>query len=304
MSSTGNIQTFVRAAWSGNVEDMAAALATVRDVNVSSTVLDLAIIVTGTALYWASRKGKLEAVRWLLAQEGIDVNLGSIHDVSPLFVASASGHEPVVEELIAAGADVNQQTRLGQTALLAASCSGHVAAARRLIAAGAHVNHTDRWGWTALGQAQRDSHTTTVELLLTHRALPGTDVWTTTLLPPLHMRLLRLAHPTDAPFTLSPEETLPEVLSKTDVYGRTALHYAALVGGRTAYAVLRSAMRRAGVDTEGTDRGGYTALDHLVCGRWVCCYLPNTPLLHTGICTDDIPPCCATLAYCDWASVI
>jgi hypothetical protein len=90
--------------------------------------------------------------------------------------------------------------------------------------------------------------------------MPGTRTY----LPPLHMHLLRPTD-TDAPFTLSPEEALPGVLSGTDVFGRTALHYAALTGDRAAYAVLRSAMRRTGVDTEGVDGGGYTAFDHMVC---------------------------------------
>jgi ankyrin repeat protein len=254
MSLADNVNTFVRAAWSGDVEKMVAAFATVRDVNVLGTAYGDG----GTALFWASRKGKLEAVRWLLGQEGIDVNLGDTDGHSPLHAASYGGHEAVVEALITAGADVNHQNRWDHTALMYTSTWGRTAIVRRLIAAGARVNHATNNGLTALDLAQDYRRTATVEALLAHRAMPGTR----TTLPHMHTRLLR---PTDAPFALSPEEALPEVLSQTDVFGRTALHYAALTGDHAAYAVLRSAMRRAGVDREGVDGGGYTALDHMVC---------------------------------------
>jgi ankyrin repeat protein len=249
---------FVQAVLGGRIEQMVAALVTVGDVNVMGHKDN----ATGTALYHASWNGKLEAVRWLLAQEGIDVNLGGQLGTSPLIMASLRGHEAAVEALITAGADVDRQNCWGYTALMQASLFGHTAIVRRLIEAGARVNRTDRNGWTAIDCAQRHRRPATVEVLLAHRAMPGTGTWATTL-PSLHTRLLG---PTDAPFTLSPEEALPGVLSGTDVFGRTALHYAALTGDRAAYAVLCSAMREAGVDTEGVDGGGYTAFDHMVCG--------------------------------------
>jgi hypothetical protein len=251
---------FVQAVLGGRIEKMVAALVTVRDVNVMGRT---DYFETGTALYFASLQGQLEAVRWLLAQEGIDVNRGNTASTSPLLIASEHGHEAVVEALITAGADVNHQNCGGHTALVAASSWGRTAIVRRFIAAGVRVNHAaTNTGYTALDYAQSTRRTATVEVLLAHRAMPGTNpIWPT--LPPLHTRLVR---PTDAPFALSPEEALPEVLSKTDVFGRTALHYAALTGDRAAYAVLRSVMRRTGVDTESVDGGGYTAFDHMVCG--------------------------------------
>jgi hypothetical protein len=301
-----DVNTFVHAAWSGDVEKMVAAFArgwgengrrlraTVRDVNVLGTVHG-----EGTAMLFASWNGKLDAVRWLLAQEGIDVDRGNANGASPLHVASANGHEAVVGALITAGADVNHQNRWGFTALMAASSNGHTTIARRLIAAGARVNHADSRGWTALDVRRSHFHAIHVKrrhppdyrradpvevLLLVHRAMPGGH-WPT--LPPLHTRLLR---PTDAPFTLSPEEALPGVLSKTDVFGRTALHYAALTGNRAAYAVLYSAMREAGVDTEGVDGGDYTAMDHLVCACVSTTDNFFTSPTPTGLYTLDTPP--------------
>ena len=67
-----------------------------------------------------------------------------------------------------------------------------------------------------------------------------------------------------APFTLAPDEAVPAMLAHTDVFGRTALHYAALTQNHQAYRVLHTATTEAGVDTEGVDGGRYTAYDHLV----------------------------------------
>ena len=69
--------------------------------------------------------------------------------------------------------------------------------------------------------------------LLAARAMPGRG----TTLPPLHTRVI---HNADVPFALAAEEAVPEVLSTTDMYGRTALHYAALTNNREAYRMLQT----------------------------------------------------------------
>jgi ankyrin repeat protein len=256
---------------------MVTALAAARKVDVLGSI-DTAV---HKALHFASLGGRLEVVRLLLMQEGVDVNRKDFNGDSPLCVASCHGHEAVVEVLITAGADANTQNRWGNTALMGASLSGHTAIVRRLIEAGARVNQAMN-GWTALDCAC--SHPDTLAVLLAHRAMPGARNMN---LPALHERLLRLAHLTDAPFALSPEEALPEVLSETDEHGRTALHYAALTGARAAYTVLRSVMREAGVNMEGTDGGGYTALDHMVC---VCmCVACHVSHLFTVLTPDPFP---------------
>jgi ankyrin repeat protein len=239
------MNAFVRETWDGNVEGMVIAFTNVPDVN------GLGIIgyTTATALYFASYRGKLEAVRWLLRQEGIDMNRGGTYGTSPLRIASAHGYKAVVEALITAGADVNHQIRRGFTALMDASANGHTAVVRRLIAAGARVNQDSRItigiilnsGSTALDHAHWYCHSATVEVLLEHRAMPSIT-----------------------PFALYAKKAEPEVLARTDVFGRTALHYAALKGDRKAYAVLHTAMTAAGLDVDGTDGGDYTALNYLV----------------------------------------
>jgi ankyrin repeat protein len=261
-------RTFVEAAHYGHVETMKRLFEYVRDVNVMGTVVDWGTIVTGTALYQASREGKLEAVRWLLAQEGIDVNLGCEKGYSPLIIAISRSHDAVAMALIAAGADVNHRNSWSSTALMFASIHGDTTIMRRLIAAGARVNDVRRCGFTALDRVPNLSHEAR-KLLLAHRALPGTGKpypyhpWLNIPPPPsLHRRP---TYPSPGVhFTLAPEEGTPEALAWTDAFGRTALHYAALAGNHTAYAVLEITMRRAGVDTGGADGGGYTALDHLV----------------------------------------
>jgi ankyrin repeat protein len=213
----------------------------------------------------ASERGHIHIVRWLIEQKTINLNLGDDLETSPLSSASIHGYDSVVEILLHAGADVNHENFGGTTAFIWASSMGHTSIMRNLITAGARINHTNNTGCTALDFAQFRGHTTTVELLLSHRALPGTK----TTLPPLHTRLLR---PTDAPFTMSPDERAPEVLSQTDVFGRTALHYAALKGDYQSYKLLYTAMMEAGVDTEGVDGGGFTAFYHLV-SPCVCVFI-------------------------------
>jgi ankyrin repeat protein len=248
------VKTFLQAAHNGDVEGLIQALPTV-NVNVCGRI-DLGRVPhIGTALHFASRAGKLDAVRWLLAQEGIDVNHGgwTMFGHSPLQHARG---EAVVEALIAAGADVNHQGRMGGRVL---TCHTHnINNMRRLIKAGARVNDVFNDA-TLLDRVHVESRyfgTAPVNLLLEYRAMPCD-----TRLPPLHTRLV---HSTGTPFSMSPEETLPEVLSEKDAFGRTALHYAALTGDREAYTVLHAAMKRARVDTDGVDGGGYTAFDHLV----------------------------------------
>ena len=80
--------TWLGAALLGRVEDMAAALAEVGDVNVQA---DLGRVTT-TTLYVASREGKLKVVQWLWAQDGIDANLGNSHGGTPLRIVSLRSH--------------------------------------------------------------------------------------------------------------------------------------------------------------------------------------------------------------------
>jgi hypothetical protein len=113
----------------------------------------------------AAKYGNLPAVRALL-QSGVEPGLtfGTGLDGlgfperpdlirTPLMLAAACGHTPVIMELIRAGANVNTVTRLlphglAGTALLDAVLHGHEACVLALIHAGADVHCPGRtWEW-------------------------------------------------------------------------------------------------------------------------------------------------------------
>jgi ankyrin repeat protein len=266
-----------QAAYDGNIQGMVAAFGAGLDVNIEGKVsipfMGTHYRVTGTALFLASYRGNIEVVEWLLKQPGIDLSLegvvrvpfehGSYHmHQSPLHIASYKGHFSVVKALVTAGADVNGKTNNGVTALMLTSSMDVV---QYLVENGADVNARDNIGNTVLDfkpYNQRflspGSHSvipTVTTTLLRYGALPGADC----MLPPLHAGLFR---PARAPFVLFPEQMTPEVLSQTDMFYRTALHYAALIGNRAAYHTLRTAMLGVGVDPDVKDAGSKTASDY------------------------------------------
>ena len=84
----------------------------------------------------ASGEGDLASVRYLLTK-GADVNARNTSPVgeTALIAASQKGHFLVVEALLDKGADVNAQSNDGATALKVASAHGHQKVVDRLIKA-------------------------------------------------------------------------------------------------------------------------------------------------------------------------
>ncbi len=91
---------------------------------------------------------------------------------TPLMIAAAEGHEPVVARLIAAGADVNARNARGRTALMFAAGYGFLSIAQALLDNGADANivPNDDTGWPALIAAADAGHADLVALLLAHGA--------------------------------------------------------------------------------------------------------------------------------------
>ena len=113
----------------------------------------------------AARYGDIETVR-LLVEKGENVN-GVTRDFSPLFLASCSGQDGIVEYLLAKGADPNTPQDRENTALGCASLYGHQQIAKALINAGARVNNpASQWRVTALMWAAERGHINLVKLLL------------------------------------------------------------------------------------------------------------------------------------------
>ncbi len=94
--------------------------------------------------------------------------------VTPLYLASQEGHEPVVEFLIQKSANPNISCREdGTTALMLASQNGHTDIVKRLLKANADPNAQSTTGTTALMPASQNGHKNIVELLLDANADPN-----------------------------------------------------------------------------------------------------------------------------------
>ena len=121
-----------------------------------------------TALWWASRGGRLAVVRELLGC-GADADACS----NALHVASEGGHTDVVMELAARGADVNARDNGGETPLTYACYHDNTATVAELLRLGADVNAVGNGSWSALVHAAYGGNVDAVRMLL---AAPGVNI--------------------------------------------------------------------------------------------------------------------------------
>jgi ankyrin repeat protein len=120
----------------------------------------------------AARYGDIETVR-LLVEKGEDVNAVT-NGLSPLLLASCSGHTGIVEYLLAKGADPNSPQDKENTALGCASFYGQREIAKALIDAGAKVDDSaGQERITPLMWASQRGHVKLVKLLLDSGANPN-----------------------------------------------------------------------------------------------------------------------------------
>jgi len=121
-----------------------------------------------TALLWASRRGRHEAVT-LLSERGAAIDEVDLSGWTSLMWASICGHRETVRILLEKGAAIEAKGG-GRTALVWAVHHKHKETAALLLEKGAVVNESDRAGWTPLMTAVWQANIPMIQLLLEKRA--------------------------------------------------------------------------------------------------------------------------------------
>ncbi len=140
-----------------------------------------------TALHKVAQKGRLDAIRVLLA-EGASVHIKDTYGVTPLHDAAFKGHKDAVELLWANGANIDNTTTAGSTPLMDAAGCGHLEVVVFLLSKGANVATRANFK-TPFLEASSGGHTAIMKVLLE----AGANVkdrfgsWTT----PLHNAAVR-----------------------------------------------------------------------------------------------------------------
>ena len=118
------------------------------------------------ALHWAAYLDDLETAD-LLIRAGANVKVTNRYGVTPLSLACTNGNAAMIEELLKAGADPNTALPEGETALMTAAGTGNVAAIKALLSHGADVTaKEDSKGQTALMWAVAEGHAAAAQVLI------------------------------------------------------------------------------------------------------------------------------------------
>ena len=117
------------------------------------------------------RHDKIECVRILLSV-GVDINQIDGTGRSALHLATWSGYDDIVTELIQMNPQIDMKDESGDTPLHIACWFGYLMIAKKLIDKGADVNSQDNTGKTPLHFACQHNHIEIVDCLLSHHANP------------------------------------------------------------------------------------------------------------------------------------
>ena len=120
----------------------------------------------GARLVGAASDGDLAAIKKMLKDEAIDVNVRDWDDLTALVPAASAGHLDICKFLVEQGIDVNAADKDGITALMEASIMGHLKVVEYLIQAGATVDQTAESGITALWLAAGEGRVDVMKVLL------------------------------------------------------------------------------------------------------------------------------------------
>jgi len=120
----------------------------------------------GARLVGAASDGDKNAIKALLKDEGVDVNVRDWDDLTALVPAASAGHLDICKYLVGEGIDVNAADKDGITALMEASIMGHVKVVEYLIEAGATYDQTAESDITALWLAAGEGRVDVMKVLL------------------------------------------------------------------------------------------------------------------------------------------
>ena len=207
-----------------------------------------------TPLHWASFRGHVEVVRYLL-EHGANVTAQGEDGSMALHWASRKGHIQVICVLLQHKADAKAQDKNKLTPLHQASSRGHADSARVFLEHGVDATAQDKNGWTPLHYAAFEGHAKVARVLLEH----GVDatVQNKNGRTPLHhastegnLEVTRvfLEHGVDA--------------TRQDNDGRTPLHRASFRG----HVEIVRLLIEQGADVTVQDRNGWSPLHHASLG--------------------------------------
>ncbi|MFN7038500.1 MAG: ankyrin repeat domain-containing protein [Alphaproteobacteria bacterium] len=126
-----------------------------------------------TPLHLAARQGKINSVRFLIKQPGVEIDKQNDREwYTALHMASYYGHDKVVEELINNEADIEREDSTGATPLYLAVIENKLDAARTLLESGANPLPTNKEqsNATALHMASWFGYTDMIKLLHEYKA--------------------------------------------------------------------------------------------------------------------------------------
>jgi ankyrin repeat protein len=209
-----------------------------------------------TPLHLASSRGDARAVELLLAA-GADVNAASTSGITPLGAACHRCHEKIIAMLLAHGASPLVQDASNGTPLhyVAISSRYSTGALDLLLRYGADVDVVDRNKSTPLALAARRDGVDAIRDLLARGADVDHQDWEGDV--PLNEGLTTKSHKAVAVLLGAGADC-----TVVNDHGWTVLHWLAAMGDVTMVAIVEGEARRlAGVDVDGTDHSGKTAMD-------------------------------------------
>jgi len=136
-------------------------------------VLHLTFVASAETVVEAAKRGDLQAVKTILAQDPSKLNATDEDHYTPLHWACMRAHWDVVEYLIEKGADLNVIGGDGGAPLNWAAHHDNVKIVKLMIAKGAKLNVQNQWGMTELHTAIWRGCIHVVEFLLDHSSDPA-----------------------------------------------------------------------------------------------------------------------------------